>query len=129
MNGRIDPPTTLGEEDGERIRDDGPTPCLGTEHHFAVGEGAEKDGRQESIFSEEEQVLLMKSVDFALTVLAHDVRMHDQWHPIVVGDLSRFEPVHGETSGETGHTTKDRLESLGEMMGDEVLVDLDHRHP
>jgi hypothetical protein len=53
----------------------------------------------------------------------------DEWYPVVVVGLSRFEAIHGKTTWQAGHTTKYRFERFGQVMGDEVFVDLDGSHP
>ncbi len=64
-----------------------------------------------------------------MTVLLDDFGLGDEGDPVVIALLPGFEAVHGETTGKTGHTTKDGLEGLGQMMGDEILVDLDPGDP
>jgi hypothetical protein len=44
----------LGEQNMERVRDDGLADCLGTEHVLALWERLEQEGCEVSIFSEEQ---------------------------------------------------------------------------
>ena len=63
----------------------------------------------------------------------------DDWFAVFVDDTSRdddrppfvrcSDPVEGETTRKTGHGTEERLESFRKMMGDVILVDLDHSPP
>ncbi len=59
MDGRVDPSSSLGEEDCEGIGCDSPALGLRAEHHLPVGESPEEAGREESILAEEEEVLLV----------------------------------------------------------------------
>ncbi|KAI3482907.1 hypothetical protein L1887_54229 [Cichorium endivia] len=49
--------------------------------------------------------------------------------PVIVGELARLDAIHGEAAGQTRHTAKDRLERLGLVVRDKVLVHLDHGDP
>lgn len=77
-------------------------------------------GREVSIFSEMKQVLHVQSVDPILRVVVNDL----------VGDEERLvrvrsaQSVDRETTGQTGNGTEQRLEGLGQMVRDEVFVDL-----
>lgn len=41
VDGRVDPSSSLGQENFELVRDDGSAPCLRAEHHLSVRESAE----------------------------------------------------------------------------------------
>ena len=99
------------------------------EHHLAVGEGTNQDSGQETILSKEQEVLLVKCGDDALTILLDDFRLDDQRYPILAGRFPCLQSEHGETSRKTGDTTEDRFEGLRVVMGDEVLEDLDGGDP
>ena len=99
MDSRIDPPTSLRQKHFERIRHDRAAFSLRKEHHLAVGECAEEDGSEETVLSQEEEVLLMESGDNALTILSDDFGLDDERYPIVAGGLARLESEHGETAG------------------------------
>ena len=71
----------------------------------------------------------MEGCHLALAVLLDDFGLNDEWDPIISGGSTSFQPEHGETPWKTGNTTKDGLKSLCEVMGDEVLEDLDGGDP
>ena len=129
MDGGVDPSPTLGQEDAEGIGDDGPTLRLGEEHHLPVGESTQKDGGEETIFSEKKEVLLVQSRDDGLAVFLDDLGLDDEGDPVVAALLPRLQPEHGETPWQTRDTTKDGLKGLRVVMGNEVFEDLDRRHP
>lgn len=54
MNRRIDPATTLGEENAKGIRNDGLADSLRAEYVLALREGLEHERGEISIFTEEE---------------------------------------------------------------------------
>jgi hypothetical protein len=107
VDGRVDPPSALGEEDGEGIGRNSPTPRLRAEHHLAIGEGAEEEGGEEAILAEEEEVLLVEGGDDRLRVLGDDLRLDEDGEPVAVVLLAGFEAVHGEATGEAGHSSED----------------------
>ena len=76
--------------------------------------------RQVTIFTKRQKVLLVQSVNNWVRVLLDDTVRNDD-RPSLVG---RSNPVHGETTGKTGHGTEETLESLGQMVRDIVLVNL-----
>lgn len=120
MHRRVDPPSSLREENGERIRRNGPTPRLRAEHHLAIGKGTKEEGGEEAILAEEEEVLLMKRGDDRLRVLGDDLRLDEDGEPVAVVFFAGFEAVHGEAAGEAGHSAEDGFERLGLVVGDEV---------
>ena len=71
----------------------------------------------------------MESSDDALTVLLDDFRFDDERNPVVARCLASLETEHGETTWQTGNSTEHGLESFGEMMRDEVFVDLNSGDP
>lgn len=80
---------------------------------------------QKSIFTEGEQVLFMKRIDVRFRVLLDDAIGNDDG-PALVGSS---DAVERETTGQTGDGAKQTLEGLAQMMGDIVLVNLDHSPP
>lgn len=80
---------------------------------------------QESILSEREQILLVQRIDIGLRVLLDDT-VGDDDGPSLVGSA---DTIQRETTGQTRHRAEQTLESLGQVMGDVVFVDLDHRPP
>jgi hypothetical protein len=71
----------------------------------------------------------MQGGHLTLTVLPDNLGLDDQWNPVVTRRFPRFESKHGETTWKTRHTAKDGLESFGEMVGNEILEDLDGCYP
>lgn len=71
----------------------------------------------------------MESSDDTLTVLLDDFRFDDERYPVLASRLPRLESEHGKTTWQARDTTKDRFKRFGEMMGNEVLEDLDSRDP
>ena len=127
VDSRVDPTTSLRQQDVELVGDDSLADSLGHKHHLAVGEVAEHERRQEAILSKKQQVLLVQRLDNVLRVFLDNFGFGDDWDPVVA--LASLEAVHAEASRQTGHTSKDRLEALAEMMGDVVLKDLNGRDP
>lgn len=66
MNGRVNPSTTLREKNTPRVRSDRHSVSIGDELRLVVREVLEDEGREVSIFSESEQVLLMERVENTL---------------------------------------------------------------
>lgn len=81
-----------------------------------------EERRQEPIFTEREQVLLMKCVDIRLGILVNDT-VGDEDRTALVSSTNT---VEGETSGKTGHGTEQTLKSLREVVGNVILVNLEH---
>lgn len=116
MDGRINPPTTLGEQNAERVRDDGLADCLRTEHVLAPRERLEQKGCEVSIFSEEQQVLLVQRVDNILRVPFHDIGICQNRDPVSSVALGSLDPVHTETTGQTSNTTEHGFERLSHVV-------------
>jgi hypothetical protein len=129
VNGRVDPSPPLGKEDREGVGDDCSATGLGKEHHLSVRERAEEDSRQESIFTEEEQILLMEGRDFRLAVLLDDFGLDDQRNPVIACRFSCLQPEHGETTGQAGNTTENGFKGFGQVMRNEVFKDLNCGDP
>jgi hypothetical protein len=84
-----------------------------------------REGSREELVSRRastvaDRVYSLKGVDSVLRVV-HDDAVGDEERFVGVGSSKS---VHGETSRKTGDGSEERLEGLGEMMGDVVLVDL-----
>ena len=120
MDGRVDPTTTLREQHTPRDRRHGPSDGIGLELGLERREMLHEERRQEPIFTQREQILLVKRVDIGLSVLVNDTVGDEDRTALVSGTNT----VEGEASGETGHGTEQTLESLGEMVGNVVLVNL-----
>jgi hypothetical protein len=123
VNGRVDPSTTLRKEDRERVGNDRLTHRLRAEHHLPPRERPQHERREVTIFSEKEEVLLVKRVDDVLRVVRDDVRVGEDRDPVPVAAFRGFDAVHRETTGETGYAAEHGLEGFGEVVGDVVLED------
>lgn len=80
----------------------------------------EEEGRQVTIFTEREQILLVQSVDQRFRVFFDDTVRDDDRATFVRGT----DPVHRETSRQTRHGPEQALERLRQVVRDVVLVDL-----
>ena len=122
MHRGVDPPTALGQEDGPVVG--GNCPGVSSEDVLCLVLGMvfQKTGCKVSIFSQVQQVLHVQRVHTDLRVCVDYILADKQ-------RLSSFcgaDAIHTETSRKTGDGAKERLESLGQIMGDVVLVYLDH---
>ena len=63
VDGAVDPSSALREEDGELFGDSGLAYRLWNEDLLAFGEGLQHQRREVSIFTKEQQILLMQCVD------------------------------------------------------------------
>lgn len=68
VNRRIDPSSSLRQQDRKCVGNNCSAPGVRAEHHLAIRERAQKERRQESILAEQKQVLLVKSGDDGLRV-------------------------------------------------------------
>ena len=125
MDGGVDPTTSLREEDTPRLRCDGASEGVCTELGLERGEMLHQQGSQETIFTKGEQILLVQGVDIGFSVFFDDTVGDDDWATLV----GCTNPVHGETSRKTGDGAEETLESLGQVVGDVVLVNLDRGPP
>lgn len=123
VNGRVDPSSTLREEDSEGVGYNSLADSLRTKDHLSLGEGLEHQGGEVTIFSEQEQVLLVQGVDNVLGVVLANVGVCQDRNPVTGLSLGRLDTVDTETSGKTSHTSEHRLESLGQVVGNVVLED------
>jgi len=80
---------------------------------------------QETIFSKREKILLVERVDIGLGVFFDNAVGDDDGSTFVCGS----DTIESETARKTGDRSKERLESLGQMVGDVVLVHLNHGPP
>lgn len=99
MDGRVDPPSSLREQDREGVGRDRVAPRLRTEEHLAIRERPQHERRQEPILSQQEQVLLVQGRHLALSVLSDDVGVGDDRNPVVVVLLSTLQAVHLQIGG------------------------------
>lgn len=129
VDSRVDPTATLREQNAERVGNGSLANGLGDEDLLSLGEGAEHESCQVTILTEQQKILLMQRVDDVLGVVLDDIGVGQDRNPVVLSSLGRLDAVHAETAGQAGDTTKDRLEGLGQVMGDEVLEDLDGGDP
>ena len=122
MHCTVDPTTTLREQDlpviGGNSVGVGITNELGLEH----GEVLQEEGGKVSIFTKVQQVLHVESVDTVFGVVGNKLVRDEEW---LVG-VRRAQAVESETTGQAGDGSKERLEGLGHVMGQEVLVHLHH---
>lgn len=122
---RVDPTTTLREQDPPRLGCHGVRYGVRTELGLECREVLHHERRQETILSEREQILLVQRINVGLGVLVDDAVRDDDRATLV----SRANTIEGETAGQTGDGAEERLERLGKMVGDVVFVHLDHRPP
>lgn len=99
---------------------------LRTENHLALGERLQHEGRKVTIFTEEQQILLVEGIDDVLRIVFDNIGVGEDRDPVSRLALGRFDAVDRETAGQTRNTTKHGLERLGKMMGDIVLEDWAH---
>lgn len=91
-------------------------------HKFGlvILEMLENQGGQVSILTQVEEVLEMQRVDPILRIVLDDT-MRDKQRLVRVW---RTESVHGETTGQTSDGTEETFKRFGEVMRDEIFVDL-----
>ena len=106
MDGRIDPTTTLGQQDAKTIRRNGVGLGVRRELHLEGREVLHHDSRQVSIFTKREQVLLVQRVDVGFRVLLDDAVRDDDGPTLVRGP----DTIHRETTRKTGHRAEQALE-------------------
>jgi hypothetical protein len=122
---RVDPSSTLGEQDLPAFRCHGMCDSIRTELGLETGEVLHQQRRQESIFTETEQILLVEGVHIRLGVLFDDTVGDDDWATFV----GCADAVEGEATGKTCDGAKKRFEGLRKMVGNVIFVDLDHGPP
>ena len=129
VDGTVNPSAALREEDVELVRHSRLTNRLWHKDLLALGECPEHESGEVSVFSEEEQILLVEGVDNVFGVVLDNVGVGEDGHPIILATLRGFDAVHGKATWETGYTTEDGLEGLGKVVRDKVLEDLNGCHP
>ena len=77
----------------------------------------EQQRRQETIFSERQQILLVQGIDVWLGIFFDNAVGDDDGATFVVGT----DAVHGETTGKTSDGTEEGFEGFGQVVGDVVL--------
>jgi hypothetical protein len=125
MDGRVNPSSTLRQKNTPRFGSSRLTLGIGNELVGHLGEILGHQGGEVAILTEGKQVLLVKSVHITDRIVLDNTIRDDKRFTLV----NTSETVHGETSGQTSNTAKERFEGLGKMMGDEVLINLDHSPP
>ena len=98
MNGRINPPATLRQEDSELIGDNRLAHGLGAEHHLALRECFKHERGEVPILAKEEQVFLVECIDNILRVVLDDIRVGEDGYPVAVLRFWCLDAVHAETS-------------------------------
>jgi len=141
VHSTVDPPTSLTEKNAERIWDYSLANRLRNEDLFSMGESLQHQRRQVSIFSQQQQILLVQGIDDIFLISRNDIWICKDRHEIPFRPLRCFDSycvscgditgrtVHTEAPRKTGDTTKDGLESFGEMVRDVILENLNHRNP
>lgn len=76
--------------------------------------------RQETIFAQGEQILLMQGVDMVLSVLINDSIGYDEWSTFISGT----NPVETEATRQTRNRSEETLEGFRKVMRNIVFVDL-----
>ena len=99
VHGRVDPSAALREKNGESIRDGSFADSLRNEDLLTLREGLEHERRQISVFTEQEQVLLVQRVDNVLRVVLDDVRVRKDRYPVARSTLRRLDAIHAEAAG------------------------------
>lgn len=122
MHCRVNPSTSLRQQHLEFVWYNSLAYGLRNENLLAFRESLEHERREVSIFAEEEQVLRVQRVDNVFRVVFNDIRVGKNWDPVVLATLGGLDAVHAETTGQTGHTTEDRLKSLSQVMRNKVPV-------
>jgi hypothetical protein len=120
MDRAVDPAAALGEEDHKFVGDNCLADSLGDKNLFALWEGLQHKSCEVAIFAEEEKVLLVQGVDYVLRVVFHNVGISEDGDPVVLAAFGGFDSIHGETTWETGNTTKDGFERFSLVVGNEV---------
>ena len=102
MDGAIDPPTALRQQDTPAIGRD----CVGDgiwcEFHFECREVLHHECRKISILAEGEQVLLVKCIDVTFGIFFNDP-VGDNERATLVGST---DAVHAEAARQTSHRTE-----------------------
>jgi len=95
------------------------------EFGFECREMLHQKSRQETIFTEGEQILLVQCVDIGFGVFLDDTVGNDDGTAFVGSSNT----IKGETTRQTGDRSEQTFKGLGQMMRNIVLVDLDHGPP
>ena len=66
VNGRVDPSTTLRQQNTPRVGSNSHGVSIGDELRFVIREMLENESSEVTIFSEREQILLVKSIENTL---------------------------------------------------------------
>lgn len=120
MDSRVDPTTTLGEENLPVVGSHSVSMSVTNELRLVKREVLKKKSCEVSIFSKVEQVLHVQGVDAILGIILNHLVSNEERLMCVWSSKT----VEGETTRKTGHGTEETLERLGHVMRNEVLVDL-----
>lgn len=112
MHRRVNPPPSLREQHLPAFRCHRMRHRIWTKLGLVLWEMLHQQRRQESIFTQTEQVLLVQGVDVGFGVFLDDAVADDDRTTLV----GRANSVEGETTGKTGDGAKERLEGFGEMV-------------
>lgn len=104
------------------------TYCLRCKDHLSVREVAKHECCQETIFTEEQKVLLMEGINRVGGVFLNNFGFRDNWHPVTI-TFTGLETVHTETARQTCYTTKHSFKAFGKMMRNKVFIDLNGSNP
>lgn len=94
VNGRIDPSSSLREQDSETFRHDRLAYGLRAEHHLSLRERLEHECREVSVFTKEEKILLVKRIDNVFRVVFANVRIGKDRYPVTAIAFRRLDTVH-----------------------------------
>lgn len=112
MHRRVDPSPSLRKQDAPRLGRHSVRDRVRRELGLERREVLHHERRQETIFTEREQILLVQGVDVGLGVFLDD-SVRDDDRPSFVGGT---DAVEGETTGQARHGAEKTLECLGQMM-------------
>ena len=99
MDGRVDPTTSLRKKNAEGIRNNSLADSLRAEHVLTLGERLQHESSEVSIFTEKEEVFLVKGIDNVLRVVLHNVGIREDRNPITSITLWCLDTIHAEATG------------------------------
>jgi hypothetical protein len=117
---RVDPPSTLRQQDLEVIRGYSMGDSVRGKLHPESREMFHHDCRKRSIFAKMQQVLLVQRVDNPLRVIIDDEVGDDKTAAFIGGT----DAINAEPNGKTGNRPEQRFEGFGKMVRDVVFINL-----
>lgn len=78
VNGGVDPSSSLGQQDFELVWCDGMRYCIGCELHLERREMLHHNGRQITIFTKVQQILLVKGIDDSFRIVIDHPAGYDE---------------------------------------------------